>query len=515
MSEEYNVYYKDARDVRDKVSKCDVGNVEIGGENYFSNSILELGSISSATGANAVAANRMRSVGFIPFVGQYITIAPHSVGYNYAVSFYDSNNNYLTSTIITSGGWLSDCKTFDVPIGTAYIRYVVRRSNDANITSADYSVKYMIERGNKASDWTPSLADQKAAISEAASAIVANRKEFSPTTIYYNSNSRTDIARRNNQYYKYKGVDGIAGAWVASNWEPISSYESIATDLFLAEEANIAGFSYKNQRMVSQAETGGKPNLMLDGIAGDIQAQKGSIGIMDVTPNDQIINGDGGNKIWFRKESFSTIAEAISLGATGAPANQSLTGVQAHANLDTLVEDSSTTPAFNASQGVSMTFNYSGSVTLQTDGGGGSMGVIPIAYAQLLLLDSSNNIVAVLFNGGLDSFSGTINYTITATGTYRIRAYVSARVMYADSSTPTGTYARAQFSAINPIVFTASARKNLKTPKGDAVVAASNKYFAFNGDLWEAMLGNGGIRLNPTTGAPEKTTNGGQTWTAL
>ena len=59
MSALFKEYYNEEIDVLDKVSKGYVDNVKTGGENYFSNSILVLGSISSDTGSTAVDANRV------------------------------------------------------------------------------------------------------------------------------------------------------------------------------------------------------------------------------------------------------------------------------------------------------------------------------------------------------------------------------------------------------------------------------------------------------------------------
>lgn len=50
----------------------------------------------------------------------------------------------------------------------------------------------------------------------------------------------------------------------------------MATQLLLAENANIAGFIFKNNKLVSQQNgTDGKPMLSLDGVNGEITAYKG------------------------------------------------------------------------------------------------------------------------------------------------------------------------------------------------------------------------------------------------
>ena len=85
-----------------------------------------------------------------------------------------------------------------------------------------------------------------------------------------------------------------------TRWELLNNYTNVATDSLFADEANIAGFIYKDEQMISQSGTVNGdpstnwahpnfvPNLMLDGesgllsargatIYGDIYAQSGEI----------------------------------------------------------------------------------------------------------------------------------------------------------------------------------------------------------------------------------------------
>ncbi len=97
----------------------------------------------------------------------------------------------------------------------------------------------------------------------------------------------------------------------ASYWVSFgANFDSVATNLLLAEEANIAGFSYLGQKMVSQngyvgstpstnpSDSGFIPNLSLDGITGTIHARQGSIGGFELTKNylQSTETGTSGNK---------------------------------------------------------------------------------------------------------------------------------------------------------------------------------------------------------------------------
>lgn len=51
-------------------------------------------------------------------------------------------------------------------------------------------------------------------------------------------------------------------------WEAMGKYKSIATDALFAEGANVANFMFKNEVLRSQTETGGVPNIILNGKTG-------------------------------------------------------------------------------------------------------------------------------------------------------------------------------------------------------------------------------------------------------
>ncbi len=85
---------------------------------------------------------------------------------------------------------------------------------------------------------------------------VVYRGDFSSTTIYYNSAVRRDVVKYNDNYYIYKGTNGIRNVWKNSNWENFGGqYDSVATELLLAENANLGGFIFHGGKLISQKGT--------------------------------------------------------------------------------------------------------------------------------------------------------------------------------------------------------------------------------------------------------------------
>lgn len=89
-------------------------------------------------------------------------------------------------------------------------------------------------------------------------------------------------------------------------WESAQQHEFIATDTMLADGANIAGFMYKDQKMISRDTDPitGLPNLSLNGNTGEIIALKGifsgylKLPFIDITESDAIPMASGGYILW-------------------------------------------------------------------------------------------------------------------------------------------------------------------------------------------------------------------------
>lgn len=110
------------------------------------------------------------------------------------------------------------------------------------------------------------------------------RGEYDPFQIYYGMPSRVDAVKYMNSYYSTTPTSGsISGISPVdtSKWIPFGeSFQSVATDLLLAQYANIAGFIFKDNSLISQLGTVNgspssdyqdasfQPNISLDGVTG-------------------------------------------------------------------------------------------------------------------------------------------------------------------------------------------------------------------------------------------------------
>lgn len=100
------------------------------------------------------------------------------------------------------------------------------------------------------------------------------RGNYSSSKTYYGNASRVDCVFYGSTYYVARtdapnGVGGFSNK-VPTNtdyWNQFgSSFESVATGLLLAENANIANLIFRNQRLESLATTNGVPNFFIDGL---------------------------------------------------------------------------------------------------------------------------------------------------------------------------------------------------------------------------------------------------------
>ena len=96
------------------------------------------------------------------------------------------------------------------------------------------------------------------------------RGDYSPLKVYYGTTSRLDCVKYGNAYYVARIDAGTFSNIVPTDtakWNAFgSSFESVATGLLLAENANIANLIFRNQRLESSAKTNGIPNFFLDGL---------------------------------------------------------------------------------------------------------------------------------------------------------------------------------------------------------------------------------------------------------
>lgn len=121
---------------------------------------------------------------------------------------------------------------------------------------------------------------------------------WSESKTYIGTPYRVDAVKYGDSYYVARvDVDGgtIPVKTLPNNkdyWNPFgSSFESVATQLLLAEEANIAGWIYRSGRMESQTtDSDGNPMAYLDGVNGKVAVKNADIE-GKITATEGIIGG--------------------------------------------------------------------------------------------------------------------------------------------------------------------------------------------------------------------------------
>lgn len=99
------------------------------------------------------------------------------------------------------------------------------------------------------------------------------RGVYDSSKTYYGNQYRVDVVKYNGIYYVAR-IDAGEFHNIAptntSKWNNFGAqFESIATGLLLAENANIAGFIFRNNRLESSlSDANGQPNIILDGVSG-------------------------------------------------------------------------------------------------------------------------------------------------------------------------------------------------------------------------------------------------------
>lgn len=135
---------------------------------------------------------------------------------------------------------------------------------------------------------------------------------YDPAKTYYGNQYRIDACKYENAYYVCRVDAGEVKGIVPTNTEKWNSFgasfESVATQLLLAENANIAGWIFRNGKLYSQ-----NGSTYLDGINGDVDIKgrflgqikatsgsfKGSNGLYEISfdADDRIISIKGPRKV--------------------------------------------------------------------------------------------------------------------------------------------------------------------------------------------------------------------------
>lgn len=101
---------------------------------------------------------------------------------------------------------------------------------------------------------------------------IVSAGDYSPTDSYYGTEIAVVAVRYNGQYYLSRVDAGTFTDKLPTDtkyWNYFTNqFESIATKLLLAENANLANFIFRNQCLTSQAETNNIYNILLNGVDG-------------------------------------------------------------------------------------------------------------------------------------------------------------------------------------------------------------------------------------------------------
>lgn len=235
---------------------------------------------------------------------------------------------------------------------------------------------------------------------------------------------------------------------------------------------------------------------------GEVHATKGTIGIMQVK-NDSVEVSDAtasGNKIILTTNNINSVSQV--LGSSKVPSSQT-TGNVAVITSQTkpFASDSRNSSQFKCGAEVQMSAQVKGTIR-----GGGSV-KIEIINQTADTTDTIFRQSSAYDDTGSIQINKNIRYRFTTPAYYYIKVTVEA-------SYP-GGLGNAASAAVEAITFSfvTDIRKNLIAPNGVAVVKGSSNYAVFTGDIFEVLIGNGGLRIQ--NGKVYKTNSGTGGWTEI
>lgn len=180
--------------------------------------------------------------------------------YRFAVNGSTTTPPALVTNALNPSGWSTAMPT----VNTGYYLWMTKAVKNGNGTA-------LVSTWSTPVRMTPQ--DGKDGEDGKSPALVF-RGTYSSSKTYYGNANRVDCVFHGSTYYvaRTDAPNGVAGFSnkVPTNtdyWNQFgSSFESVATGLLLAENANIANLIFRNQRLESLATTNGVPNFFIDGL---------------------------------------------------------------------------------------------------------------------------------------------------------------------------------------------------------------------------------------------------------
>lgn len=239
---------------------------------------------------------------------------------------------------------------------------------------------------------------------------------------------------------------------------------------------------------------------------GKVHATKGTIGIMQVK-NDSVEVSDAtasGNKIILTTNNINSVSQV--LGSSDVPSSQTTKSIAViTSQTKPFASDFKTSKQFQCGAEVQMSAQVKGTIR-----GGGSV--------KIEIINQTANTTDTIFRQS-SADAGTGSIQINKSISYRFMSPVGTPTYYyikvtveASSSGELGSMASAAVEAIT-FSFVTDIRKNLIAPNGVAVVKGSSNYAVFTGDIFEVLIGNGGLRIQ--NGYVYKRDTDHTTWTKI
>lgn len=332
------------------------------------------------------------------------------------------------------------------------------------------------------------------------------RGNWDSSKTYYGTSDRRDCVKYNGLYYA--ALSYIESHFTTSTTPDLdtetwgvfgANFESVATNLLLAENANIAGFVYADGVMNSQEETDGKKNLLLNGVTGLLQALIGNIGDFKIENGDLKGYKDGKEVIQYTtddlssvegSQSYNAINYTTDLGSSNSNSRTSqLSGDGEYYSDDT--DSIENYIEFNLAAGCKI--DIGGFFTANKSSGDVSVYLSSktkiYKNGVLLIEKSSNDFTAILNDAG--SYKLVITNTITAQHSSYEQFYWNGTIKY--------TLYRAKYSI--------SSEKTIIASDGFMSIFGLANYFRFqNNEGLTVVVGNVGLKIG--NGALKKTLDG-------